>query len=327
MTGQRHHAHKHPKVTTTPQDSGSLCTCAYRAQRSDCIREQFDGGRGIALVRGEQKLCARRRSGKVPSSSEDAAVVRQLQNDPHNREHMRDEWCFADVGQHRFNSGPSPTASNLTSVKRRITAPVCNNHNSISGDALLLYIARNSLLAKLAPFLGSSTNTQSEFEVRNKTKTMDMIAPHKKHRTRAEEDESVRRHRHHRRHHRSGHKSDGELEKERMRAKIRGEEKERITSTHMERSSSDRGKVKEKAAAPSSERTKRVETDEEKEERRRRRRERKEAEAFAAMLARVDTDPILSDSYRGHRSHRRDSERRSSRKENRYESDREGNLR
>jgi len=324
MTDQRHHAHKHPKVTTTQQDSGSLCTCAFRTQWSDCIRDGFDGGRGNALVRGEQHLGARRYLGKVPGG-EDVAVVRQLQHDPHNREHMRDEWCFANVGQHCSNGAPSPTSLNPTSVKRRNTIPTHNNHNSISGDALLLYIARNSLLARLAPFLGSFTNTQSKFGVRNKTKTMDVIVPHKKHRTRTEEDESAGRHRHHRRHHRNGHKSDGELEKERMRAKIRGGEKGRTTSAHMERSSSDRGKVKEKASASSSERTKRVETDEEREERRRRRRERREAEAPTA--ARVDTDPILSDSYRGHRSHRRDSERRSSRKENRYESDREGNLR
>ena len=173
MPDQRHH--KHPKVTTTQQDSGSLCTCAYRTQRSDCIRDGFNGGRGKALVRGEQHLGARRHSGKVPSGSEDAAVVRQLQNDPHNREHMRDEWCLADVGQHRFNGAPSPTPLYLTPVKRRNTH---NNHNSISGDALLLYIARNSLLARLAPFLGSFTNTQSDFEVRNKTKTMDVIETH-----------------------------------------------------------------------------------------------------------------------------------------------------
>jgi len=324
MTDQRHHAHKHSKVTTAQQDSGSLCTCAYRTQRSDCIRDEFDGGRGNALVRGEQHPGARRHSGKVPGRREDA---RQLQNDPHNWKHMRDERCFAGVGQHRFNGGQSPPSLNPIFVKRRNTVSAHNNHNSVSRDALLPYIARNLLLAKLAPFIESFTNTQSEFEVGSKTKTMDMIAPHKKHRTKTEEDESARRHRHHRRHHRNGHKSDGELEKERTRAKIRGVENERSIGAHMERSSSDRGKVKEKASASSPEGTKRVETDEEKEERRRRRRERKEAEAFAAALARLETDPILSDSCKGHRSHRRGSERRSSRKENRYESDRDGNLR
>lgn len=292
---------------------------------SDCIRDELDGGRGNALLRREQHLGAGRHSGKVPRGSEDAAVGRQPQNDPHNREHIRDEWCFADVGQYRFNTAPSPS---LTSVKRRNTVSAHNDYSSTSRDALLLYIARNLLLAKLAPFLGSFTNSQSEFKVRNKTKTMDMIASYRKHRTRAEEDDSARRHRHHRRHHRNGHKSDGELEKERMRAKIRGGEKERTTSARMERSSSDRGKAKEKASvsASSSERTKRVETDEEKEERRRRRRERKVAE-LTAGLARSDTDPILSDNHKGHKSHRRDSERRPSRKENRYESDKEGNMR
>lgn len=325
MTDKRHHDQRQPKVTTTQQDSGSLCTCAYRTQRSNCIRDELDGGREHAFVRGERHSGVRRGSGKVRSSSDNAAVVRQLQNDPHNNELMRDERRFATMDQARFNGALFPTPSRLSSVKRRNTTSAHVHFNPISRDALLPYIARNLLLAKLASCFGNTPITNYNIEAKTEINKMDMLVSHKKHRTRTEEDESQRKHRHHHRQHRNGHKSDGELEKERMRAKLRGGEKEKSTDTHMERSSSDQGKVKER----SSERARRVETDEEREERRRRRRERKEAETYGTAVARSETDPTISDSKKEHRSHKHETEteRRSSRKESRYESDREGKLR
>lgn len=313
MTEKRHHSREHSKVTTTPPACGSLCTGVKRQEKSDYIKDEHDGGRPNALVRREHYGAVRWGSGRVLGGREQAVVVRQLQHNPHKVQLTKDERHLVQESPRHFNGSPSPKSSRPSALKK---SSILANYNNPSTpkDALLPYLVHNLLFAR---FLGSFTNTKYRSESK-KTGNMDLtVSTHRSHRI-SGEDELSRRSRHHRRQHRhsrNGHKSDGELEKDRLRAKIRGGEKE-SSPAHMERCSSDHGKMKDRVP----ERSRRAETDEEREERRRKRKERKEAEA------RPDLDLLLPDG-RGHRLHRREGEKKASPKEVRHESDNEGNLR
>lgn len=316
MTEKRHHGHEHPKVTTAPPACGSLCTGVKRQVKSDYIKDEHDGGSPNALVRRDAVHWG---SGKVSGGREQAVVIRHLQHYPHKVQHTKDELHLVNGSPLHFNGSPSPKSSRLSALKRSSILANYNNP-STSKDALLPYLAHNLLFAR---FLGSFTNTKYRSESK-KTGNMDaIVSTQRSHRISGEDELSRksrhnhrRSHHHHHRHHRNGHKSDGELEKDRMRAKLRGGEKESAPA-HMERCSSDHGKTKDRAL----ERSRKVETDEEREERRRKRKERKEAEA------RMDVDLLLSDGRRGHRLHRREGEKKASSKEIRHESDNEGNSR
>ena len=248
---------------------------------------------------------------------------------------MRDEQeqRFADVVLlHRFNSGLSSPTSDLPSSKTHV------NGSWISRDALFPYIARNLLLAKIIPYFGTFTNkinNEPELDPRGNSANMDLIIPHRSHRTRTDDDHEgkTRQHHHqhsHHHHHHHSHKSDGELEKERLKARLRSEEKDRAKGRPMERSSSDRGELKvkkHKEKGLASDRIKRDETDQEKEERRRRRKERKDAAAFAAALSHLDSGVMhehINDA-KGHKSPRRES--KPGQKEKAHEFDPDGTLR
>ena len=279
MTEKRHHGgHEHHKVTTAPLACGSLCTGAKRQEIPDYIKDEHDGGRPNTLVRREPYAAVRWGAGKVLGGREQAVVIRQLQHNPHKgQQHTKDERHLVNEGPRHFNGSPSPKSSRPSALKK---IPVLANYNnpSTSKDAPLPYLAHNLLFAR---FLRSFTNTKYQSESKKAGNMDAIVSTHRTHRI-SEEDELSRKsrhhhhrpHPHHHRHHRNGHKSDGELEKDRMRAKIRGGEKESAL-VNMERCSSDHGKMKDKA----SERNRRVETDEEREERRRKRKERKETEA------------------------------------------------
>ncbi|KAI5794516.1 hypothetical protein DFH27DRAFT_115625 [Peziza echinospora] len=266
MAEKRHHEHKRPKVTTTQQDGMLPCICSNRipgAKMSSC-RCEAEGVGSKETVRRE----GHRGTGRVPSGTGGASAVRQQPHDPHQGDEQPQR--LSDMPSH-FNAAAPPASIQGNNTEARVSSHV--NSNPTLGDALLPYIARNTLLAKLAPFFASSIINSSH------TEKMEVAVIEKKHRSGVKSkhtsEESPRRHRHHSHH---SHKSDGELEIERVKAKVRGDDRLKEREVN---SSSDRGKAerkhrrRERSSLSPVDKPKREETDLEKEERRRRRRERR----------------------------------------------------